>query len=76
MSIHRLDPPIPVEIVSANLPEGIELDNRRGWCYGWDTCGIDGHRIWIVVLDVGGGVVDVPQPEIRVDRNWSYGRRS
>jgi len=28
-----------------------------------------------VVMDETGEVVDVPQPEIRVDENWSYGRR-
>lgn len=71
----QLEIPIPVEITAQNLPKGVTASNKRGWCYAWDRCGIDGHRIWVVVLDETGEVVDVPQPEIRVDMNWSYGRR-
>jgi hypothetical protein len=73
--MHRLDPPIPVTITAKTLPAGIKSKSRRGWCYAWERCGIDGHRMWVVVLDETGDVVDVPQPEIRVDPNWSYGRR-
>jgi len=73
--MHRLDPPIPVEVSAKSLPAGVKAKNQRGWAYAWERCGIDGHRIWVVVLDETGEVVDVPQPEIRVDGNWSYGRR-
>jgi hypothetical protein len=72
----QLDPPLPVEIAAKTLPPGVKAKGRRGWCYAWDRCGIDGHRIWVVVLDDSGEVVDVPQPEIRLDPNWSYGRRN
>lgn len=73
----RLDPPIPVKIVrEAGLPDGMTIaQSRSGWCYAWEQPGIDSHRMWVVVLDQTGEVVDVPQPEIRVDPNWSYGRR-
>lgn len=74
--MHRLEPPIPVEITAKVLPAGVEAKSHRGWAYAWERCGIDGHRIWVVVLDETGEVVDVPQPEIRVDGNWSYGRRA
>lgn len=70
----QLTTPIPVGIVS-KLPPGVRATSGRGWCYAWKDTGIDGHRLWIVVLDETGEVVDVPQPEIRVDQNWSYGRR-
>jgi hypothetical protein len=73
--MHRLEPPIPVEITAKALPDGVKAKSQRGWAYAWERCGIDGHRIWVVVLDETGEVVDVPQPEIRVDGNWSYGRR-
>jgi len=72
----QLEIPIPVSVTSATLPPGVTATARRGWCYAWDRCGIDGHRIWVVVMDETGEVVDVPQPEIRVDANWSYGRRA
>jgi hypothetical protein len=32
--------------------------------------------MWVVVMDATGEVIDVPQPEILVDPNWSYGRRT
>ena len=71
----QLNPPIPVSITSDRLPEGVRAVSRKGWCYAWKDTGIDGHRLWIVVLDETGEVVDTPQTEIRVDMNWSYGRR-
>ena len=71
----QLDPPIPVSITSAALPDGVRAVSRKGWCYAWRDTGIDGHRLWIVVLDETGEVVETPQTEIRVDANWSYGRR-
>lgn len=73
---HRLDPPIPVTITSPALPAGVRATDRKGWAYAWERTGIDGHRMWVVVLDQTGEVVDVPNPEILVDMNWSYGRRS
>ena len=72
----QLDPPIPVTVTADTLPTGVEANIRRGWCYAWKECGIDGHRMWIVVMVDTGEVIDVPQPEILVDPNWSYGRRT
>ena len=71
----QLNPPIPVCVTSVNLPEGVRAKSRRAWCYAWKDCGIDGHRMWICVMDETGEVLDVPQPEVRVDWNWSYQRR-
>jgi hypothetical protein len=71
----QLNPPIPVSITSDSLPPGVQATSRRGWCYAWKDTGIDGHRLWVVVLDETGEVVDTPQPEVRVDPNWSHGRR-
>jgi hypothetical protein len=72
----QLNPPIPVTVISEELPPGVRDESRRGWCYAWKECGIDGHRMWVVVMDATGEVIDVPQPEILVDPNWSYGRRT
>lgn len=57
------------------VPAFLSAKSPKGWAYGWEQPGIDSHRIWVVVLDETGEVLDVPQPEIRVDPNWSYGRR-
>lgn len=74
MSTLQLNPPIPVAVTSDSLPVGVRSTSRRGWAYGWREVGVDGHRLWIVVMDDSGEVVDVPQPEVRVDPNWSMGR--
>lgn len=71
----QLDPPIPVTVTSGALPLGVKSKCGRGWAYGWKDVGVDGHRLWIVVMDDTREVVDVPQPEILVDMNWSLGRR-
>lgn len=74
--IHQLDPPLPVTITAKALPRGVQSKSRRGWCYGWQSVGIDGHRLWIVAMDDTGEVIDFPQPEVRLDPNWSLGRRT
>lgn len=74
--MHQLDPPILVSVTSTALPPGVRALSRKGWAYAWKETGIDGHRLWIVVMDETGEVVDVPQPEILVDMNWSFGRRA
>lgn len=71
----QLATPIPVSVTAGALPLGVRSTSKRGWAYGWKDVGVDGHRLWVVVLDDTGEVVDVPQPEIRVDPNWSLGRR-
>ena len=73
--ILQLDPPLPVTVTAAALPPGVRSTSRRGWCYAWQSVGVDGHRLWVVALDDTGEVVDVPQPEILMDFNWSLGRR-
>lgn len=71
----QLNPPLPVSVMSETLPPGVKALSRKGWCYAWKETGIDAHRLWIVVMDETGEVVDVPQPEILIDANWSYARR-
>lgn len=71
----QLDPPIPVTVTARKLPHGVRAKSGRGWAYAWKDVGVDGHRLWVVVLDDTGEVVDVPQPEILVDKNWSLNRR-
>lgn len=74
MTTLQLDPPLPVIITAKTLPDGVTSALKRGWCYAWKDVGIDSHRLWIVALDDTGEVVDVPQPEIKLDPNWSMGR--
>jgi hypothetical protein len=71
----QLNPPLPVEVQSTNLPEGVQATTRRGWAYFLERFGIDSHLMWHVVMDETGEVVNVPNPDIRVDPNWSFGRK-
>lgn len=64
-----------MSVTARKLPTGLAAKSGRGWAYAWKDVGVDGHRLWVIVLDDTGEVVDVPQPEIRVDMNWSLGRR-
>ena len=73
--IYELAKPIPVTIVAEEMPNGIDPDNRRGYCIAWERVSIDWHLLWLVVLDGGGQVVNVPNKYVRVDPNWTAGRR-
>jgi hypothetical protein len=63
----QLDPTIPV-IVTSSL-------NAKGRALGRVDYGEDHHIIWIVALDLNGEIWHVPNPEIRLDKNWSMQRR-
>lgn len=71
----QLDPPLPVTVTAKTMPKGVQSRSKRGWCYAWQSIGIDGHRLWMVAMDDTGEVIDFPQTEVRLDLNWSIGRR-
>jgi hypothetical protein len=69
----QLAAPLPVTVVSHDLPTGMTPNPRRGACIGWwmteESC------LWLVVFDATGELVWVPMAEIRMPPNWSGGRR-
>jgi hypothetical protein len=63
----QLRPILPVTVTSK--------DDAKGWAYFLIDEGDDHHLMWVVVLDASGEVWVVPNPEIRVRKNWTLGRR-
>lgn len=62
--ITPLNPSIPVVVVG----------NGTGECIGWIDYGPEHHLLWIVAMDSGGEVWQVPNHQIRLCRNPSMMR--
>lgn len=65
--ILQLNPSIPVIVISKN--------NAKGRAIGWVDYSSEENLIWITVIDESGEVWCVPNPEIRLQKNWSLNRR-
>ncbi len=62
--ITQLDPPLPLE-----TPKG------PGLAHFVIDYGPESHLLWVVFLDEGGACWTIPNPEIRIQSNWSLRRR-
>jgi hypothetical protein len=60
----QLNPPLPLE-----TPKG------PGLAHFVIDYGPEAHLLWVVFLDEGGACWTVPNPEIRIQSNWSLRRR-
>ena len=60
----QLDPPLPLE-----TPKG------PGLAHFVIDYGPESHLLWVVFLDEGGACWTIPNPEIRIQSNWSLRRR-
>ena len=60
----QLNPPLPLE-----TPKGL------GLAHFVIDYGPESHLLWVVFLDEGGACWTVPNPEIRIQCNWSLKRR-
>lgn len=62
--ITQLNPPLPLE-----TPKG------PGLAHFVIDYGPEAHLLWVVFLDEGGACWTIPNPEIRIQNNWSLRRR-
>ncbi|WP_376099505.1 hypothetical protein ACE7GA_11540 [Roseomonas sp. CCTCC AB2023176] len=62
--ILQLDPPLPMDTVRGAGLAHFLID------YGPET-----HLMWVVFLDADGACWTVPNPEVRMQPNWSLQRR-
>lgn len=62
--ILQLDPPIPLI-----TPKG------KGWAHFLIDYSQEHHLHWVVFIDETGECWTVPNPEVRIQSNWSLGRR-
>lgn len=60
----QLDPPLP-----------LETSRGRGYAFGVIDYGFEHNLLWVVALDENGEVWCVPNSEVRMQANWSAGRR-
>jgi len=67
MSITPLSPSIPVVVTSKQF--------AKAQCVGWIDYSPEHDLLWICALDADGTVWIVPNKEIRLQTNWSLGRK-
>ena len=60
----RLEPPLPVFII----------DKGSGYAFGMIDYGPEHNLMWVTALDKGGEIWCAPNPQVRVQENWSLGR--
>lgn len=61
----QLNPPLPVEVVGKG----------KGYAIAVIDYGQEHHLIWVVAVDDSREIWSVPNPEIRMQSNWTMGRR-
>ena len=62
--ILQIDPPLPLE-----TPKG------KGLAHFLIDYGVEYHLMWVVFMDESRECWTVPNPEVRIQSNWSLGRR-
>lgn len=60
----RLDPPIPMNTVKGS-----------GMAFAVIDYGMEHSLIWVVALDESREIWCVPNQEVRMQQNWTIGRR-
>ncbi len=66
MSFTQLQPPLPLHI----------LDRGKGQAVAVIDYGPEFDLLWVVAMDEGGDIWCVPNPQVRMQANWSMGRRA
>ena len=65
MSFQQLDPPIPVHV----------LERGSGLAFAVIDYGPEHNLIWVTALDDNGEIWCAPNPKVRMQANWTLGRR-
>jgi hypothetical protein len=60
----QLNPTLPVEVIGKG----------KGYAIAVIDYGQEHHLMWVVVTDDGGEIWTVPNPQVRVQNNWTMGR--
>ena len=62
----QLNPPIPVDIAERGSGQALAVIDY----------GPEHHLIWVTALDASGEIWCAPNPQVRVQSNWTMGRKS
>ena len=65
MAFTQLDPPIPIHV----------LERGPGMAFAVIDYGPEFDLLWVTAMDEGGEIWCVPNPQARLQVNWSMGRR-
>jgi hypothetical protein len=60
--------------LSPTIPVIVE-DKGPGYAIGVIDYGQEHHLLWVVVLDNAGEIWTTPNPKVRVQKNWTMGRK-
>ena len=63
----QLNPMIPVIVTSKG--------GERGYAFLVTDRGEECYKMWSVIMDKSGEIWDIPNTEVRVQSNWTLGRR-
>lgn len=61
----QLNPPLPVHV----------MDRGKGQALALIDYGPDHHLIWVTALDANGEIWCAPNPQVRLQSNWTMGRK-
>lgn len=61
----QLDPQIPVHV----------LGKGDGYAFGMIDYGQEHNLIWVTAIDATGEIWCAPNPKVRMQKNWTVGRR-
>jgi hypothetical protein len=64
MAFTQLDPPIPLTV----------LEKGDGFAVGVIDYGQEFDLLWVVALNESGEIWSAPNPQVRMQGNWSMGR--
>jgi hypothetical protein len=64
MAFTQLDPPIPLTV----------LEKGDGFAVGVIDYGQEFDLLWVVALNDSGEIWSAPNPQVRMQGNWSMGR--
>lgn len=67
--------PLPRMLTQLNPPLPLETPKGCGLAHFVIDYGPEAHLLWVVFMDEGGACWTVPNPEIRIQCNWSLKRR-
>ena len=65
MSFQQLDPPLPVHV----------LDKGAGFAFAVIDYGQEHDLIWVTAIDETGEIWCTPNPRVRLQANWTMGRK-
>lgn len=65
MAFQQLDPPIPVQVI----------DKGKGYAFAVIDYGPEHNLIWVTALDENGEIWCAPNPLVRMQGNWTMGRK-